>query len=182
MDPIRFSAGDINLHRYVGNSVTNSTDPSGLISPVVIWGVLASVFIGLVAWYEDVIQSFSGSAQLSSVLAVFLAGLTTIVLTAVTAALLAPFFAWIGAGLASIVGYAGYAALLHPIMWVILYAATMAILGASIVAGNLATGIGQLVGRMADGCLNLLESFDISAFVGLGVIPNGDMMIAPWFD
>src|SRR5690242_9380428 len=30
-DPIRWSAGDQNLYRYVGNSPTNATDPSGLI-------------------------------------------------------------------------------------------------------------------------------------------------------
>jgi RHS repeat-associated protein len=32
-DPIGFTAGDANLYRYVGNSPTNSTDPSGLIDP-----------------------------------------------------------------------------------------------------------------------------------------------------
>jgi RHS repeat-associated protein len=30
-DPIGFAGGDENLYRYVGNDVTNSTDPSGLI-------------------------------------------------------------------------------------------------------------------------------------------------------
>lgn len=29
-DPIEFEAGDMNLYRYVGNSPTNGTDPSGL--------------------------------------------------------------------------------------------------------------------------------------------------------
>jgi RHS repeat-associated protein len=29
-DPIGFAAGDANLYRYVGNEVTNATDPSGL--------------------------------------------------------------------------------------------------------------------------------------------------------
>jgi uncharacterized protein RhaS with RHS repeats len=29
-DPIEFDAGDSNLYRYVGNSPTNRTDPSGL--------------------------------------------------------------------------------------------------------------------------------------------------------
>jgi RHS repeat-associated protein len=29
-DPIGFAAGDVNLYRYVGNSPTNATDPSGL--------------------------------------------------------------------------------------------------------------------------------------------------------
>jgi RHS repeat-associated protein len=33
-DPIGFAAGDANLYRYVGNSPTNSTDPSGLIDPL----------------------------------------------------------------------------------------------------------------------------------------------------
>jgi RHS repeat-associated protein len=31
-DPIGFTAGDANLYRYVGNSPTNATDPSGLLS------------------------------------------------------------------------------------------------------------------------------------------------------
>ncbi len=31
-DPIGFQAGDPNLYRYVGNSPTNFTDPSGLHS------------------------------------------------------------------------------------------------------------------------------------------------------
>ncbi len=30
-DPIGFAAGDANLYRYVGNRVTNATDPSGLV-------------------------------------------------------------------------------------------------------------------------------------------------------
>ena len=32
-DPISFAAGDANLYRYVGNSPTNKTDPSGLRDP-----------------------------------------------------------------------------------------------------------------------------------------------------
>ena len=32
-DPISFNAGDANLYRYVGNSATNATDPSGLQPP-----------------------------------------------------------------------------------------------------------------------------------------------------
>ena len=35
-DPIGFAAGDTNISRYVGNSVTNATDPSGLESDHVI--------------------------------------------------------------------------------------------------------------------------------------------------
>src|SRR5205823_6131475 len=30
-DPMRFQAGDSNLYRYVGNNVTNASDPSGLV-------------------------------------------------------------------------------------------------------------------------------------------------------
>jgi RHS repeat-associated protein len=30
LDPLGFDAGDANLYRYVGNSPTNATDPSGL--------------------------------------------------------------------------------------------------------------------------------------------------------
>ncbi len=37
-DPIGFTAGDPNLYRYVGNSPTNATDPSGLIDPAVAAG------------------------------------------------------------------------------------------------------------------------------------------------
>ena len=33
-DPIGFAAGDANLYRYVGNSPTNATDPSGLQEPL----------------------------------------------------------------------------------------------------------------------------------------------------
>jgi RHS repeat-associated protein len=33
-DPISFAAGDTNIYRYVGNSPTNGTDPSGLCSGV----------------------------------------------------------------------------------------------------------------------------------------------------
>ncbi len=32
VDPLGFGAGDTNLYRYVGNSSTNATDPSGLLS------------------------------------------------------------------------------------------------------------------------------------------------------
>src|SRR5262245_55105348 len=32
-DPLKFGAGDFNLYRYVHNSPTNATDPSGLIDP-----------------------------------------------------------------------------------------------------------------------------------------------------
>ena len=35
-DPIGFAAGDANLYRYVGNSPTNATDPSGLVDRRVI--------------------------------------------------------------------------------------------------------------------------------------------------
>lgn len=32
-DPIDFEGEDANLHRYVGNSPTNATDPTGLQAP-----------------------------------------------------------------------------------------------------------------------------------------------------
>ncbi len=41
-DPIGFAAGDANLYRYVGNSPTNRTDPTGFA-----WGFLED------AWEED---------------------------------------------------------------------------------------------------------------------------------
>jgi RHS repeat-associated protein len=34
-DPIGFTAGDANLYRYVGNSPTNATDPSGLLTIII---------------------------------------------------------------------------------------------------------------------------------------------------
>jgi RHS repeat-associated protein len=40
-DPLGFAAGDPNLYRYVGNNVTNWTDPSGQI-----WGLVAGAFVG----------------------------------------------------------------------------------------------------------------------------------------
>jgi RHS repeat-associated protein len=44
-DPISFAAGDANLYRYVGNSPTNLTDPSGQIPPLILLG------IGVGAWF-----------------------------------------------------------------------------------------------------------------------------------
>ena len=52
VDPIGFEAGDTNLYRYVGNNSTNSTDPSGMIAPIVWAGiVLGGAAIGLVSDY-----------------------------------------------------------------------------------------------------------------------------------
>jgi RHS repeat-associated protein len=39
-DPLGFGAQDTNLRRYVGNSPTNYTDPSGEIVPVIVGGIL----------------------------------------------------------------------------------------------------------------------------------------------
>jgi RHS repeat-associated protein len=39
VDPMGFGAGDTNLYRYVGNSSTNATDPSGMIAPLVWAGI-----------------------------------------------------------------------------------------------------------------------------------------------
>ena len=44
-DPIGFAGGDANLYRYVGNSATNATDPSGLILET-LWDA-GNVAIGL---------------------------------------------------------------------------------------------------------------------------------------
>ena len=41
-DPIGFAAGDTNIYRYVGNSPTNFTDPSGNNPLLVIWGGLTA--------------------------------------------------------------------------------------------------------------------------------------------
>jgi len=47
MDPIGFNAGDVNLFRYVGNSTTNASDPTGAwplpLVITVVTGVLALV-------------------------------------------------------------------------------------------------------------------------------------------
>ncbi len=40
-DPIGFGAGDTNLYRYVNNSPTNYTDPSGTIIPQIIGGFIS---------------------------------------------------------------------------------------------------------------------------------------------
>jgi RHS repeat-associated protein len=56
-DPISFNAGDENLYRYVGNSPTNFTDPSGLHYRVVLAPAIPSLPQGpnnpLKEWRED---------------------------------------------------------------------------------------------------------------------------------
>jgi uncharacterized protein RhaS with RHS repeats len=37
-DPLRFSTGDSNLYRYVGNNSVNLVDPSGLAPPIKVAG------------------------------------------------------------------------------------------------------------------------------------------------
>src|SRR5262249_40560157 len=45
VDPLGFAAGDRNLYRYVGNSATNFTDPSGEL-----WWFILPVVVGAV-WF-----------------------------------------------------------------------------------------------------------------------------------
>jgi RHS repeat-associated protein len=45
-DPIGFAAGDANLYRYVGNGPNNATDPSGLIAPVIAYGIYVGALAG----------------------------------------------------------------------------------------------------------------------------------------
>jgi RHS repeat-associated protein len=45
-DPIGFAAGDPNLYRYVGNSPTMHTDPTGEIPPLIIIGIGIGAFFG----------------------------------------------------------------------------------------------------------------------------------------
>jgi len=46
-DPIGFSAGDINLYRYAGNSPTNATDPSGHILSWIGGAIGAGIGVGV---------------------------------------------------------------------------------------------------------------------------------------
>jgi RHS repeat-associated protein len=48
-DPIGFAAGDTNLYRYVNNSPTNYTDPSGQIIPFILAGLAAWSEVALAA-------------------------------------------------------------------------------------------------------------------------------------
>jgi RHS repeat-associated protein len=45
-DPIGFDAGDANLYRYVGNSPTMHTDPTGEIPPLILIGIGVGAFFG----------------------------------------------------------------------------------------------------------------------------------------
>jgi RHS repeat-associated protein len=45
-DPIRFSAGDVNIYRYVGNGPVNWIDPLGLIN----WSTIGSAFEGKIGF------------------------------------------------------------------------------------------------------------------------------------
>ena len=59
-DPIGFGGGDGNLYRYVGNSPTNGTDPSGLIVPndghhILPWSIFTN------AGFSDDIQDYFNS-------------------------------------------------------------------------------------------------------------------------
>jgi RHS repeat-associated protein len=49
-DPIGFAAGDANLYRYVGNSPTNATDPSGEIAwvPIILGGVIIPIVASMI--------------------------------------------------------------------------------------------------------------------------------------
>jgi RHS repeat-associated protein len=53
-DPIGFEAGDANLYRYVNNSSTLLTDPSGKIANVIGGGILGGFFGGLYALANDI--------------------------------------------------------------------------------------------------------------------------------
>lgn len=56
-DPLGFGAGDTNLRRYVGNSPTNYTDPSGEIAfiPIIVGGVL--LYAAQQAFFPDNAQT-----------------------------------------------------------------------------------------------------------------------------
>jgi RHS repeat-associated protein len=43
VDPMGFGAGDTNLYRYVGNSATLATDPSGMIAPLLAFGIAVAL-------------------------------------------------------------------------------------------------------------------------------------------
>ncbi|VTR94318.1 rhs repeat-associated core domain-containing protein : RHS repeat-associated core domain protein OS=Singulisphaera acidiphila (strain ATCC BAA-1392 / DSM 18658 / VKM B-2454 / MOB10) GN=Sinac_0291 PE=4 SV=1: RHS_repeat: RHS_repeat [Gemmata massiliana] len=48
LDPIRFSAGDVNFYRTIGNQPTNTTDPSGLVWPAsaIVGGLVGGIVGG----------------------------------------------------------------------------------------------------------------------------------------
>ena len=53
-DPLGFDAGDANIYRYVFNSPTNSTDPSGNIAiPLIIGGGLFAVTVAAAWWAQN---------------------------------------------------------------------------------------------------------------------------------
>ncbi len=58
-DPAGFAGGDTNLYRYVGNSPTNATDPSGQVAPIV--GVLVVVcgFGAVISAFETITRIFT---------------------------------------------------------------------------------------------------------------------------
>ena len=58
-DPAGFAGGDTNLYRYVGNSPTNATDPSGQVAPIV--GVLVVVcgFGAVTSAFETITRIFT---------------------------------------------------------------------------------------------------------------------------
>jgi RHS repeat-associated protein len=61
LDPIRFSAGDVNLYRYVGNNAGNKLDPSGLIAPFIVLGGIA---IGWMIFDTPTVQAPSRSGEI----------------------------------------------------------------------------------------------------------------------
>jgi RHS repeat-associated protein len=60
-DPLGFSAGDVNLYRYVSNSPTNASDPSGMFLPFVVsLANLAFVGGGISVGINGIFNRFNG--------------------------------------------------------------------------------------------------------------------------
>jgi len=50
-DPIGFAAGDTNISRYVGNGVTNATDPGGLFDERLFWANVQKLDPAAYKWF-----------------------------------------------------------------------------------------------------------------------------------
>jgi RHS repeat-associated protein len=111
-DPIGFGGGDTNLYRYVGNSPTNYTDPTGEIANAIAGAGFGALFGGLYAVANDIETgnfgwgTFGRVAQ-GAVLGAAIGAVASIGLAAATNVLAAGFQAVLGANTALGVATAG---------------------------------------------------------------------------
>jgi RHS repeat-associated protein len=66
-DPLGFGAGDTNLYRYVGNSPTNATDPSGMILPLIALAIYGAIGGALVAGAYGVADHLEHDGSLGNI-------------------------------------------------------------------------------------------------------------------